>query len=83
MNRCGDCKWWAAHKHVDDDERFDCSDFRFHPHRAGFGICLRSIVPYRTTEFKSDKMQARDASDYYAQLETAPDFGCTEWELKP
>lgn len=67
---CRTCRWWKQAAYVDE---------------PGWGACV--LAGYCTGDEPRHRKHgqlaiAQDFESYQAWLETAPDFGCVQWEAK-
>lgn len=72
---CKDCKWWAPEF---NEETAEDHEYAYQNRNKNMRICLKSIR--KVGEGGSLLFEAHDASNYYAHLETSPEWGCVEWE---
>lgn len=78
IGHCKDCLWWNSPTEETRGIELDfLSDTdKQSPRARGFGRCL--IV-----DEAEAKILARYDAGYEAELLTAPDFGCVQWEAVP
>jgi len=80
MKLCKTCKYWERSKS-------SCGEI------PGIGKCRAVVMVWSATEWSDTKDSrvlklehaaklafVRDGSDYYAELQTLPDFGCVQHE---
>ncbi len=66
---CKDCKWW------DRENGW--------PTRRWEGECQLAATESDNPLHGEALAVALDGESYIAKLQTAPDFGCVQWEAKP
>jgi hypothetical protein len=83
MNTCSNCKHWGV-KDVDYNTgilgkpcgyvkmEWDCFEYVWDKNDDRDTKMRKG--------YENQKSFVKDGSDYYAELRTMPDFGCTQWE---
>lgn len=69
---CVSCRWWEK----TPDENFEWNSAAI----RGWGECQLTEMADDKPTHEPTKAIARDGESYKAILETAPDFGCVQWE---
>lgn len=85
---CSTCKWWQSFEdwwgewgQYYYDELRDVDDWGKEPHKRRWGQCMIARTSGGKLKNPQSKAGAYDLGDcYYAELLTAPDFYCNQWE---
>jgi hypothetical protein len=68
--RCATCRWWGA------------SDVTLRPPRVGWKVCDLTRFSDDRPEHPETTAFAVDIGRDLAELQTASDFGCVQWQSK-
>ena len=87
MQRCETCKWWIIPARIDYEGRQMCNPLdqdTYEPMERQFEIrmCKMPTQTFHESPIESDGFGLTDASQYFALLVTAENFGCVKHEKR-
>jgi hypothetical protein len=81
---CKDCKWWESFEAWWEEYgqyRYDSpDDIRYEWGVRRYGECKLAESDGQNPDHEQTKAFATDGEHYQGGLQTAPDFGCNQWE---